>query len=835
MLAAAAIPLWPTASAGADGSRSQSESTAVRSIAVGNGFACARLVDGRVKCWGENGSGQLGLGDTTDRGDGPGEMGVDLPAVNLGAGRTTVQVVAGDSNACALLDNGAVKCWGSNTYGQLGLGDVALRGDGPGEMGDNLPAVQLGSGRIATSLTVGLGSVCALLDNASVKCWGFGFNGQLGLGDTAARGDGPGEMGDNLPAVQLGSGRTAVAVSAGGGTSCAVLDNGALKCWGYNNAGQLGLGDTGNRGDGPGEMGDNLPVVNLGTGRSVVAVSAGVNANYPHVCAVLDDQTARCWGDSGFGQLGGTSLSDRGDNPGEMGDNLPAVSVGVGRSVTAVSAGNVYTCVVLDSGSVKCWGHNQFGRLGLGDTTTRGGGETGAGMGDSLPVVSLGTGRTAHSVVAGYHSSCAVLDDTTIKCWGYNDSGQLGLGDTANRGDEPGEMGDLLPPTIVLGSSIEGTVTGAGNAPIAGALVAAVSTADFSIAGGAVASSTGDVEIPVPAGDYFVFAIDPSGGHVPGFAGAPTAVAVGSNQKATSNPVLTARLGAIAGTVTRAGSGVPIANARVLAVSAATGAPESVTVANAAGQFTLTGLKPGPHLVAYVDPTGAHSPRYFPDAMGVAGASPVSVVAGTTSSADAALPVQPVVGTGSAVGGRVRECGSAAPLAGMLVVALRSSDFSFVRSATTNSTGGYALSLASGSYVLAFVDPTGRHLAEWFDDSAITDLDLADAITAPGVGDACLQPTTGAISGTAASGSGLPLGAAWVVVVGSAGVEAAATTSADGTYRIEGLPVNNYRAAVVHVPSRGFEYWLDAVDYPTAGAFPITPGGDFPIDFDVGS
>src|SRR5690606_33412298 len=127
--------------------------------------------------------------------------------------------------------------------GKLGLGDTANRGDGPGEMGDALPAVQVGTGHTATQITVGGGHSCARLDDATVKCWGYNFGGRLGLGDGANRGDGPGEMGDALPALQLGTGRTATQITAGGHT-CARLDDATVKCWGPNPAGVLGQGDT---------------------------------------------------------------------------------------------------------------------------------------------------------------------------------------------------------------------------------------------------------------------------------------------------------------------------------------------------------------------------------------------------------------------------------------------------------------------------------------------------------------------------------------------------------------------------------------------------------------
>src|SRR5690606_24683255 len=133
------------------------------------------------------------------------------------------------------LDNGRVKCWGLNSSGQLGQGDTIRRGDQPGEMGNALAPIDLGTGRTATSVT----EACALLDNGSVKCWGLGNAGRLGAGDDQDRGDEPGEMGDALPAVALGAGRSAVAVSSSGLHACALLDNGTVKCWGLNHAGQL--------------------------------------------------------------------------------------------------------------------------------------------------------------------------------------------------------------------------------------------------------------------------------------------------------------------------------------------------------------------------------------------------------------------------------------------------------------------------------------------------------------------------------------------------------------------------------------------------------------------
>ncbi len=130
-------------------------------------------------------------------------------------------------------------------------------------MGDNLTAINLGSGRTASAIATGNNHTCVVLDNASVKCWGLNDSGQLGFGDTNNRGDGSNEMGNNLTAIDLGTGRTAMAITAGYGHTCAILDNASIKCWGLNDSGQLGRGNTNKLGDGSNEMGDNLPVISL--------------------------------------------------------------------------------------------------------------------------------------------------------------------------------------------------------------------------------------------------------------------------------------------------------------------------------------------------------------------------------------------------------------------------------------------------------------------------------------------------------------------------------------------------------------------------------------------
>jgi alpha-tubulin suppressor-like RCC1 family protein len=438
-LAAALLVAVPQHPAGADGNEAPGAPERFRALTAGAAHTCALRSDGAVRCWGGNIFGRLGLGDAANRGDDPGEMGAALPTVNLGPGRTATAIAAGAAHTCAILDTGQVKCWGYDFYGQLGIGATDHRGDDPGEMGAALPTVDLGTGRTATAIAAGLRHTCAILDTDQVKCWGNNNAGQLGLGDTTDRGDGPSEMGDALPAVPLGTGRTATAITAGDLHTCALLDNGQLKCWGDGGNGRLGLGDDVTRGDGPGEMGDALPAVPLGTGRTATAVTAGS----AHTCALLDNAQVKCWGANGSGQLGQGDTFDYGSGPLTVGDFLSPVSLGSGRTATAVTADFAHTCALLDDQTVKCWGENGSGQLGQGDPDDRG--DQSGEMGDALDPIADGNGRTAIAVTTSGQHTCALLDNSRLKCWGGNFAGRLGLGDVNDRGNDPGEMGDALP------------------------------------------------------------------------------------------------------------------------------------------------------------------------------------------------------------------------------------------------------------------------------------------------------------------------------------------------------------------------------------------------------
>jgi len=409
-------------------------------LAGGARDTCAVYQNGALACWGGNDNGQLGLGDTDDRGDAAHPIS-SLKAVDLGPEARVVEVALGQRHTCARLSSGGIKCWGSNDQGQLGTGVAGKRGDGPGEMGASLPLVDLGPGRTATQITAGGAHTCALLDNGETKCWGRNSTGQLGLGDTQNRGAEAGQMGAQLPAVDVGAGRKALEVRAGDSFTCARLDDASVRCWGANGEGELGIGTSTTRGNKAADMGVNLTPVLLGTGRTATALWVGFYMS----CAKLDTGVVKCWGGNATGQLGLGDALDRGTALNQMGDSLPAVNFGTGRTVTALALGQEFGCAQLDNDVTKCWGNSFYGQTGYGTTQRIG---DGAGeMGDALAAVDLGVGRTAKALGLGGEHTCVITNDGKVRCWGSNISAQLGNGTRTAIGDGPNEMGANLADT----------------------------------------------------------------------------------------------------------------------------------------------------------------------------------------------------------------------------------------------------------------------------------------------------------------------------------------------------------------------------------------------------
>jgi alpha-tubulin suppressor-like RCC1 family protein len=285
----------------------------------GGAHTCAITQVGGLKCWGYNQNGQLGNSTSDNYTNTP----VNVWKLSSGVMAGT----AGSEHTCALAQDGGVKCWGDNWYGQLGNGT---------RIDKNTPVDVLGLTSGVVAVSAGGGHTCAVTDLGGVKCWGYNKYGQLGNGT----------YNNSSTAVDvLGLTSGAVAVSAGGGHTCAVTDLGGVKCWGNNKYGQLGNGI----------YTDSPTAVDvLGLTSGVVAVSAG---NY-HTCALTSIGEVKCWGYNYYGQLGNGSYND---------SSTPVDVLGLTSGVVAVSAGGKHTCVLTDGGGVECWGYNYYGQLGNGE------------------------------------------------------------------------------------------------------------------------------------------------------------------------------------------------------------------------------------------------------------------------------------------------------------------------------------------------------------------------------------------------------------------------------------------------------------------------------------
>ncbi len=294
-------------------------------ISPGEHHTCAVTAAGAAKCWGRNDDyGQLGNGTKSN-------SPTPIQVNNLGSG--VIAVASAYNHTCALTKEGAVKCWGANGFGQLGIGSTDGMATTPTDVAG------LGSG--VSAIAAGSRHTCALTDQGAAYCWGRNTYGELGNNST-------GDQNAPVPVSNMTSG--VVSIAGGFYHTCGVTGDGAAKCWGYNNNGQLGDNSTD---DSP------IPVQVSGLTSGVVAVSTG---NY-FSCALTKAGGARCWGDNG-----GTNQT-LGAGPG--GDALEPIQV-TGLMSGGVSIASFYnnSCAVLNDGAAKCWGDNFFGQVGDGNGTT---------------------------------------------------------------------------------------------------------------------------------------------------------------------------------------------------------------------------------------------------------------------------------------------------------------------------------------------------------------------------------------------------------------------------------------------------------------------------------
>jgi alpha-tubulin suppressor-like RCC1 family protein len=403
--------------------------TRVAGITAGDQHTCVVFETGLTRCWGMGFFGVLGYGELENIGDD------ETPGCkqNLQIGGLVTQAAAGGAHTCARLTDGSVRCWGAAFSGALGYGDIA---DHIGDTELPASAGDVDVGGAVTQLTAGDSYTCAVLEGGALRCWGRGRFGALGYGNGNDIGD------DETPASagDVDVGGAVVQIAAGGNHTCAVLEGGALRCWGNNALSELGHG-----GDivGDDETPASVPPVEVGG--TVSRVAAGSQ----HTCAILGSGAVRCWGRASEGQLGYGNTSVIGDDetPASAGD----VDVG-GGTVVDIQAGTHHNCVLLDTGALRCWGRNADGQLGYGHTSDIGDDETPASAGD----VDVGGPVVAMSL--GERHTCAVLDTGAVRCWGKSLDGQLGHGYPIIRGDdEPASTGGDVPlHTCAMPSECEG-------------------------------------------------------------------------------------------------------------------------------------------------------------------------------------------------------------------------------------------------------------------------------------------------------------------------------------------------------------------------------------------
>lgn len=346
-------------------------------VGVGEDHACA-LFDGHPACWGSNASGQLGLGDASDR--------VRPTPLNVAGG--WLQIETGSQHSCGVDAEGHVYCWGANDRGQLATGDRQSR---------SVPTRVPLEGA-AVTISTHFDHVCALLADASLWCWGQNFEGQLGQSD-AFPGDQNPSGADALQPLQVTGGEW-LAVATGQGHTCAIARDRSLSCWGRNSGKELGSGD---------EIQVRQPL-RVGEDTDWARLSAGQGVS----CAIKTDGTLWCWGRNiGYADDAGAPL-------GVDGIEIAAgpTRVGTNQGWLQVNTNAFHTCGVLGD-RLWCWGRNIEGQLGLGDLDLR-----------KLPTL-VGDGYVG--VATGRFLTCAWTVSGAAMCTGKNDFGELGTGDTERR------------------------------------------------------------------------------------------------------------------------------------------------------------------------------------------------------------------------------------------------------------------------------------------------------------------------------------------------------------------------------------------------------------------
>jgi alpha-tubulin suppressor-like RCC1 family protein len=310
-------------------------------------------------------------------------------------------ISSGAFHTCTLLNSSRVKCWGWGFKGQIGDGGISDR-----NAATDLQYLPSGF----TSIATGYEHSCAVFDTGQVNCWGTNGEGQLGVGTNNPH---------YAPAT-LPNGSGVRAIASGWYHTCALLRTGGVKCWGRNNEGQLGNNTT---------TTSNAPIDVSGLSSGVIQISGGAY----HTCAVLSTGAVECWGKNTSAQLGTGFINSQ--------SNIP-VAVRNMTNAVAVATGISHSCAVLDTGAAKCWGLNTSGQLGTGNVLPY-----------YEPEVVSGINNVV-AISAGGNSSCAVLSSGAAKCWGSSDFGQVGDGGTSQR-NSPTDVSGLSSGVRAITTGLE--------------------------------------------------------------------------------------------------------------------------------------------------------------------------------------------------------------------------------------------------------------------------------------------------------------------------------------------------------------------------------------------
>ena len=396
----------------------------VQAISAMTGGACVLTVRRETYCWGTNGSGQVGIGTTTNF--------EPTPKKVLG-GYEFEALAGGGDNMCGQLSTGTVYCWGNNNYQMLGGSGNTL-----------IPVATVFGGVPLRSIAIGNEHLCGTTADGSAYCSGSNDWGKLGVALTST------SSGQSSTPLQVSVGGPVSVIVPGEGATCAILRSGGARCWGTNDVGQLGTGTEQSsstpkviKGDrqfaslAPGSAGHATCGLD-GSGKTFCwgmwawnfvennpwgiqvqltpAATAGaftfsqITKGNQFTCGIRTNGEAWCWGAGWRGQ--------RGD--GTTNSNPTPSRVNSAEAFVRISAGTEHACGVTASGATFCWGAGYYGAIGDGTNA------------DRLSPVRI-PGVSLASISAGEDHTCGLTSDGTAYCWGSNSSGQLGDGSNATR------------------------------------------------------------------------------------------------------------------------------------------------------------------------------------------------------------------------------------------------------------------------------------------------------------------------------------------------------------------------------------------------------------------